>query len=150
MDETGRERPARGRRGDYRRFVRLTTRWADNDAYGHVNNVAYYAFIDTAVNQLLIEAGLLDVTGGPVIGLAADSGCRYYAPAAYPDVIHAGVRVGRVGTSSIRYEVGLFRNDEDEASAEGHFVHVMVARDTRRPVPAPERLRAFLATLGAP
>ena len=140
----------RGRRGDYGRFVRLTTRWADNDAYGHVNNVAYYAFIDTAVNQLLIEAGLLDVTGSEVIGVAAESGCRFHASAAYPDVIHAGVRVGRLGSSSIRYEVGLFRNDEDEATAEGFFVHVMVRRETMRPAAIPEALRAFLDGLTKP
>lgn len=143
----GTERPVRGRRSDYARFVRLTTRWADNDVYGHVNNVAYYAFIDTAVNQLLIEAGLLDATESEVIGVAVESGCRYHASAAYPDVIHAGVRVGRIGTSSIRYEVGLFRNEEDDASAEGFFVHVMVARATMRPVPVAADLRAFLETL---
>jgi acyl-CoA thioester hydrolase len=137
------ERAPRGVRSDYVRFVALTTRWADNDAYGHVNNVVYYALIDTAVNQLLIQAGLLDVTGGAVIGVAVESGCRHHASAAYPDVIHAGVRVGRVGTSSIRYEVGLFRNDEDQACAEGFFVHVMVARQTMRPVTVPEGLRAF-------
>ncbi len=137
------ERAPRGVRSDYVRFVALTTRWADNDAYGHVNNVVYYALIDTAVNQLLIQAGLLDVTGGAVIGVAVESGCRHHASAAYPDVIHAGVWVGRVGTSSIRYEVGLFRNDEDQACAEGFFVHVMVARQTMRPVAVPEGLRAF-------
>lgn len=137
----------RGRRGDYVQFVPLTTRWADNDVYGHINNVAYYAFIDTAVNQLLIGQGLLDVTGSPVIGVAAESGCRYHASAAYPDVIHAGVRVGRLGSSSIRYEVGLFRNDEDEATAEGFFVHVMVDRQTMRPVPIPQPLRDWLEGL---
>lgn len=140
----------RGRRGDYARFVRLTTRWADNDAYGHINNVAYYAFIDTAVNQLLIEAGVLDVTGSAVIGVAAESGCRFHASAAYPDVIHAGVRIGRLGTSSLRYEVGLFREAEDEATAEGFFVHVMVARETMRPVAIPEPLRVFAETLIRP
>jgi len=143
------DRAPRGRRADYARFVALTTRWADNDAYGHVNNVVYYAFIDTAVNQLLIESGLLDVTGGAVIGLAVESGCRYHASAAYPDVIHAGVRVGRIGTSSIRYEVGLFRNDEDQASAEGFFVHVMVTRETMRPVAIPDRLLTFAEGLSA-
>lgn len=141
------ERAPRGSRADYVRFVALTTRWADNDAYGHVNNVVYYALIDTAVNQLLIQAGLLDVTGGAVIGVAVESGCRHHASAAYPDVIHAGVRVGRVGTSSIRYEVGLFRNDEDQACAEGFFVHVMVARQTMRPVAVPEDLRAFVEAM---
>jgi len=138
---------SRGKRGDYRRFVRLSTRWADNDAYGHINNVAYYAFIDTAVNQILIEAGLLDVNRSAIIGVAAESGCRFHASAAYPDVIHAGVRVGRSGTSSIRYEVGLFRNDEEEATAEGFFVHVMVRRETMRPAAIPEALRAFLEEL---
>jgi len=141
------ERAPRGVRSDYVRFVALTTRWADNDAYGHVNNVVYYALIDTAVNQLLIQAGLLDVTSGAVIGVAAESGCRHHASAAYPDVIHAGVRVGRVGTSSIRYEVGLFRNDEDQACAEGFFVHVMVARQTMRPVEIPAGLRGFVEGL---
>jgi acyl-CoA thioester hydrolase len=138
---------SRGKRGDYRRFVRLSTRWADNDAYGHINNVAYYAFIDTAVNQILIEAGLLDVNRSAIIGVAAESGCRFHASAAYPDVIHAGVRVGRSGTSSIRYEVGLFRNDEEEATAEGFFVHVMVRRETMRPAAIPEALRALLEEL---
>ncbi len=141
------QRPPRGARADYVRFVPITTRWADNDAYGHINNVAYYAFIDTAVNQLLIQAGLLDVMGGAVIGLAVQSGCRYHASAAYPDAIHAGVRVAQAGTTSIRYEVGLFRNDEDLACAEGFFVHVMVARETQRPAPIPADLRAFLETL---
>jgi len=141
---------SRGKRGDYRRFVRLSTRWADNDAYGHINNVAYYAFIDTAVNQILIEAGLLDVHRSAIIGVAAESGCRFHASAAYPDVIHAGVRVGRSGTSSIRYEVGLFRNDEEEATAEGFFVHVMVRRETMRPAAIPEALRAFLEELTEP
>lgn len=141
------ERTPRGTRADYARFVTLTTRWADNDAYGHVNNVVWYAFIDTAVNQLLIEAGLLDVSRSEVIGVVVESGCRYHAPAAYPDVIHAGVRVGRVGSSSIRYEVGMFRNDEDQACAEGFFVHVMVARETMRPVAVPEGLRGFVEGL---
>lgn len=131
-------------RDDYPRFVALTTRWADNDVYGHINNVAYYGFIDTAVNQLLIEAGLLDVAASEVIGVVVESGCRYFASAHYPDVIHAGVRVGHLGNSSVRYEVGLFRNDEPLAVAEGHFVHVMVGRDDRRPTPIPGPLKEFL------
>lgn len=137
----------RGRRGDYRAFVPITTRWADNDVYGHLNNVAYYAYVDTAVNQLLIERGLLDVERSDAIGVVAESGCRYHASAAYPDVIHAGVRVGRLGTSSVRYEVGLFRNDEDEAVAEAYFIHVFVARDSRRPTPIAQGLRDYLAGL---
>lgn len=136
-----------GRRADYARFDLITTRWADNDVYGHVNNVAYYAWIDTAVNRLLIEAGALDVVNGAVIGVAVESGCRYHASAAYPDVIHAGVRVARVGTSSVRYEVGLFRNDEDAACAEGHFTHVYVERSTMRPTPLPNALRAAVEAM---
>lgn len=137
----------RGRRGDYRAFVPITTRWADNDVYGHINNVAYYGFVDTAVNQLLIEQGLLDVVGSDVIGVVAESGCHYHASAAYPDQITAGVRVGRLGSSSVRYEVGLFRNDEEEAVAEAFFVHVYVARDARRPTPITQALRDYLAGL---
>lgn len=138
---------ARATRADYSRFVTLTTRWADNDVYGHINNVAYYGYIDTAVNQLLIEAGLLDLERADVIGVVAESGCRYHEPAHYPDVIHAGVRVGKLGNSSVRYEVGLFRNAEDQAVAEGFFVHVMVGRDNRRPQPVRPELRAFLESL---
>ncbi|HEY0294309.1 MAG TPA: thioesterase family protein, partial [Bordetella sp.] len=122
-------------------------RWMDNDVYRHVNNVVYYSFFDTAVNRLLIEAGLLDVAESPVIGLVVETGCRYFAPVAFPDEIHAGVRVARLGRSSVRYEIGLFRNDEDKASAAGHFVHVYVDRATTRPTPIPDATRAFLASL---
>lgn len=137
----------RGVRADYRAFVPLTTRWADNDVYGHINNVTYYALVDTAVNQLLIEAGLLDVGRSPVIGVVAESGCRYHASAAYPDRIEAGVRVGRLGSSSVRYEVGLFRAGEIEPLAEAFFVHVMVDRETMRPQPIAQAMRDFLAGL---
>ena len=119
----------------------------DNDAYGHVNNVVYYSFFDTAVNRMLIDAGLLDVTESPVIGLVVETGCRYFAPIAFPDEVHAGVRVMRIGRSSVRYEVGLFRNEEDQAAAAGHFTHVYVDRATTRPVPIPDATRAFLASL---
>lgn len=138
---------SRANRADYRQFVALTTRWADNDVYGHINNVAYYGFIDTAVNQLLIEAGLLDVNASSQIGVVVESGCRYHASAHYPDIIQAGVRVGHLGNSSVRYEVGLFRNDESEALAEGFFVHVMVDREDRRPKAMSAPLKAFLQTL---
>ena len=134
-------------RADFRRFVTLSTRWADNDAYGHINNVAYYSFIDTAVNALMIEAGVLDVEASGQIGVVVESGCRYHAPARYPDTIHAGVRIGHLGNSSVRYEVGLFSNDADEAVAEGFFVHVFVGREERRPQPMSEALKAFLLTL---
>jgi acyl-CoA thioester hydrolase len=136
-----------GDRAAYARFVSISTRWRDNDIYGHVNNAVYYDWIDTAVNRVLLEAGVLDIHAGPVIGLAVESGCRYHAPAAFPDRIDAGVRVARLGSSSVRYEVGLFRNDDGAAAAEGHFVHVYVDRGTRRPVPLPPALRAFLGAL---
>ena len=140
---------SRGERGDYRRFVPISTRWADNDVYGHINNAAYYGYIDTAVNQLLIEAGLLDPAISQGIFLVVESGCRYHAPAHYPDTIHAGVRVGHLGRSSVRYEVGLFRNGENEAVAEGQFVHVMVGRDDRRPAAIEGDLRIFLEDMKA-
>lgn len=131
-------------RASYPRHVPIGTRWADNDVYGHVNNVVYYAFFDTAVNGLLVEAGVLDIARSPVIGLVVETGCRYHAPIAFPDVVTAGVRVARIGRSSVRYEIGLFRGDADEAGAEGFFVHVYVDRATRRPVALPEPLRTVL------
>ena len=135
------ERP---RRTAYPRHVVLGTRWGDNDVYGHVNNVVYYAFFDTAVNGLLVEAGLLDIAGSTVIGLVVETGCRYHAPIAFPDGVTAGVRVARIGRSSVRYEIGLFRGDAADASADGFFVHVYVDRATRRPVPLPDPLRVLL------
>ncbi len=119
----------------------------DNDIYGHLNNVVHYSLFDTAVNRTLIEAGLLDIHGGPVIGLVVESGCRYHAALAFPDVIAAGLRVGRLGRSSVRYEIGLFRGDDAQAAAEGHFVHVHVDRETRRPVELPPAWRAFFEAL---
>ncbi len=136
-----------GVRVDYRAFRAITTRWADNDVYGHVNNVVYYAFFDTAVNQYLIEAGALDLAAGPVIGLVVETKCRYRAPLSFPDGVTAGIRVARLGTTSVRYEVGLFRNEETQAAAAGHFIHVYVDRDTRRPTPLPEALRRALEPL---
>lgn len=138
------EKTPPGRRADYAVFVPITTRWADNDVYGHVNNVVYYAFFDTAVNQHLIAAGALDIHDGQVIGLVVETQCRYFAPLAFPDAVSAGVRVARIGNSSVRYEIGLFRDEEDEAAAEGHFVHVYVDRASRRPVSLPAALRAAL------
>ncbi len=137
----------RTRRADYRRFEGIDTRWMDNDAYGHVNNVVYYSWFDTAVNRMLVAEGLLDITGGSTIGLVVETGCRYFASTAFPDVITAGVRVGHLGTSSVRYEIGLFRNDEDEAVAQGFFVHVYVDRTTRRPMPVGDALCGFMETL---
>ena len=139
--------PAVPTRALYPAFRRITTRWMDNDAYRHVNNVVYYSFFDTAVNQMLIEAGVLDIASSPAIGLVVETGCRYFAPVAFPDTIDAGVRVTQLGRSSVRYEVGLFRNDEASAAAAGHFVHVYVDRETNRPTPIPDATRGFLETL---
>lgn len=136
-----------GRRADYAHFHALATRWMDNDQYGHVNNAVYYAYFDTAVNAFLISRGVLDPQGGATIGLVVESGCRYHAPLAFPERVTAGLRTGHVGRSSVRYEVGLFREDEDAAAAEGHFVHVYVDRAARRPVELPPEWREALAAL---
>lgn len=137
-------RTVHGRRGEYRLHVPIQTRWMDNDVYGHVNNVTYYSYFDTAVNGYLIEKGALDIEKGAVIGLVVETSCRYRAPISFPEAITAGVRVGCLGTSSVRYEIGLFRGNEEEAVAEGTFVHVYVDRATRRPVPLPPELKAAL------
>ena len=134
-------------RADFPAIRSITTRWMDNDVYGHVNNVVYYSFFDTAVNAHLIEQGVLDPATSPVIGLVVETGCRYAAPITFPDRVDAGVRVARIGTSSVRYEIGLFRNDEPDAAAFGHFTHVYVNRETRRPVPIPEAVRKVLEAL---
>src|SRR5687768_13139422 len=142
------ERAPADRRAAYPYFARITTRWLDNDAYAHVNNVVYYSFFDTAVNELLIRSGVLDIQESPVIGFVVETQCRFFTPLAFPDRIDAGVRVARVGTSSVRYEIGIFRNDEETAAAQGYFVHVYVDRASHRPVPAlPEALRAVLQPL---
>ena len=134
-------------RSDYPHRRPIPTRWNDNDVYGHVNNVEYYAFFDTVINAYLIEEGRLDIHAGPVIGLCAESHCRFDAPFAFPETVDAGLRVGELGTSSVRYEIGLFGAGADAPAAEGWFVHVFVDRETRRPVPLPEPLRSALARL---
>jgi len=134
-------------RAAYVHFTPLDTRWHDNDVYGHVNNVVYYAFFDTAVNGHLIRAGCLDVQASGVIGLVVETQCRYFKPIAFPDVVHAGIRVAKLGRSSVRYEIGLFANDDDNAAAQGHFVHVYVDRAANRPVPIPDGVRRALAAL---
>ena len=131
----------------YKAFRSITTRWMDNDVYGHVNNVVYYSWFDTAVNATLIEQGVLDIHGGQTIGLVIETQCNYFAPLAFPQTIDAGIRVAKLGTSSVRYEVGLFAQGEPLTAAKGHFVHVYVDRETRRPVPLPAPLKAFLETL---
>lgn len=140
-----------GTRADYRWFTRIPTRWMDNDVYGHVNNVTYYSWIDTAVAQFLIENGVLDLGSSTEVGLVVETQCRYFAPISFPDLVACGVRCGRLGTSSIRYELGIFRNEEDRASAEGHFVHVYVSRaEQTRTVPVPARLREAATRLLMP
>ena len=140
-------RPQPRPRDDFRVFRTIGTRWADNDVYGHVNNVVYYSWFDTAVNAHLIEAGALDIHQGPVIGLVIETQCNYFAPLAFPQNVEAGLRVAHLGSSSVRYEVGLFAEGEPLSAACGHFVHVYVDRHTRRPVPLPEALKTTLETL---
>lgn len=134
-------RKAFGRRADYRHFLPITTRWMDNDLYGHINNVVYYSFFDTAVNRYLIEAGFLDFDKSEVIGLVVETGCGYAKPVAFPDAVTAALRVAHTGTSSVRYEIALFKGEEDDAAAEGHFVHVYVDA----PRAAPFRCRTLCA-----
>lgn len=137
-------------RAAYPHFHEIATRWMDNDFYGHVNNVIYYSYFDTAVNQYLISQGALDPARSEVIGLVVETQCRYFSSVAFPDTVHVGVRVAHIGNSSVRYELGIFRNDEDVASAQGHFVHVYVDRASNRPVPLPEPYRRALAPLFRP
>lgn len=140
-------RPQSQPREAFAHFTTLTTRWLDNDMYGHVNNVQYYAFFDTVVNRYLIDSGALDFAAGPVIGLVVETGCHYFSAVSYPEAVTAGLRVAHLGNSSVRYEVGIFRDDDPLTAARGHFVHVYVDRATRRPVRLPDDLRAALAPL---
>jgi len=134
-------------RSEFRHFQAIQTRWMDNDAYRHVNNVVYYSFFDTVVNGYLISTRVLDLDASEVIGLVVETRCNYFSPIAFPDTVHAGMRVAKLGNSSVRYEVGIFRNDAQEASAQGHFVHVYVDRASNRPVPIPAAVRAVLEPL---
>ena len=138
-----------GLRAGYRRFLAIPTRWMDNDSYGHVNNVTYYSYFDTAVNQHLIVDGGLDIAAGPTIGLVAETACRFRKPLTFPQTIDAGLRVAKIGTSSVRYEIALFRQGDDEPAATGHLVHVWVDRMSLRPVPVPVAIRAALEPLVA-
>jgi len=140
-------RAAPGCRADYRHFLAIPTRWMDNDVYLHVNNVVYYSYFDTVVNQYLVERGVLDIEKSPVIGLVVETQCHYFSPIAFPDTVHAGLRVAKLGTSSVRYEIGIFRNAQMQAAAQGHFVHVYVDRASNRPTPLPAALRAALEPL---
>ena len=141
-------RPQPHRRGDYPHAREITTRWMDNDAYGHVNNVVYYSFFDTAVNGWLIERGALDIERSTVVGLVVETGCQYFAPLSYPQPVTAALRVAHIGRSSVRYEIALFAPGEDTAAAQGHFIHVYVERASRRPVASlPDGLKRALEPL---
>lgn len=134
-------------RADYQHFMDITTRWMDNDVYGHVNNVTYYSYFDTAANRYLIEAGGLDIHNDPVFGIVVESQCQYHAPVAFPERIEAGLRVDRLGTRSVTYGIGIFRAGIEAAAAHGHFVHVFVERGDRRPTAIPEGIRKALEAI---
>ncbi|MEY4139232.1 MAG: hypothetical protein RLZZ371_1414 [Pseudomonadota bacterium] len=141
------QKPQPEPRSAYKVFRPISTRWMDNDAYGHVNNVIYYSWFDTAVNAHLIEQGVLDIEHGQTIGLVIETQCNYFEPLAFPQTVEAGIRVARLGNSSVRYEVGLFAQGASLTAAKGHFIHVYVDRHTRRPTPLPEHLKAVLEKL---
>ncbi|UVL84269.1 acyl-CoA thioesterase [Pseudomonas sp. B21-028] len=134
-------------RTEYPHLQAITTRWHDNDVYGHVNNVTYYSFFDTAVNTYLIDVGGLDIQGGEVVAFVVSSACDYFASIAFPERIEVGLRVGKLGSSSVQYELAVFKAGEEEACAAGRFVHVFVDRGSNRPVAIPDRLRAALERL---
>jgi len=141
------QRPASEPRSAYKHFQAMPTRWADNDVYGHVNNSVYYFFFDTIVNTWLIENDLLEISKSETIGLVVETGCNFFSPMTYPDTVHGGLRVAKIGSSSVTYEIGLFRNDDSNCTAKGHFVHVYVDEKTRRPVKLPDDMRTKLETL---
>lgn len=141
------ERPQPESRTTYAAFERISTRWSDNDIYGHVNNVVYYSWFDTGVNQHLIGHGVLDIHAGSVIGLVIETQCNYFAPLAFPQAIDVGMRVAQLGRSSVRYEVGIFAAGEALCAARGHFIHVYVDKDSRKPVALPDNLRQHLLKL---
>ncbi len=147
MSENKSDKPQVEQRSAYRVFRSIGTRWMDNDAYGHVNNVVYYSWFDTAVNAYLIEQGVLDIEHGKTIGLVIETQCNYFAPLAFPEMVEAGIRVARLGASSVRYEVGLFAAGAPFTAAKGHFIHVYVDKQSRRPVALPPNLKAVLETL---
>jgi acyl-CoA thioester hydrolase len=135
------------KRSDFVAFEEIHSRWMDNDAYGHINNVVYYSFFDTAVNRYLIERNVLDVLKSEAIGFVIETQCQYFSPIAYPDLIHVGLKVTHLGNSSVKYEVAIFKNEDDVASAAGSFVHVYVNRSTNKPTPIPQDVREILAGL---
>jgi acyl-CoA thioester hydrolase len=134
-------------RSRYKHFLAVPTRWMDNDVYGHVNNVVYYAYFDTVINKYLIDHGRLDIARGDIIGVCVESSCRYVSALAFPDDLDAGLAVAHLGRSSVRYEIGIFVRGDDAARAEGHFVHVFVDRATRRSTAMPDAIRDALEAL---
>ena len=142
--------PPQDARAAFPHFLTIPTRWMDNDVYGHVNNVTYYSYFDTVVNCYLIAAGGLDIQAGAVVGIAVETMCRFKKPLAYPQAIEAGLRVGKLGNTSVRYEIGIFREGDDVAAAWGHFVHVFVDRASNAPVPIPAPIREALERIQAP
>ncbi len=134
-------------RSDFVAFEEIHSRWMDNDAYGHINNVVYYSFFDTAVNRYLIEHNVLNVLKSEAIGFVIETQCKYFSPITYPDLIHVGLKVIYLGNSSVKYELAIFKNDDDVASAAGNFVHVYVNRSTNKPTPIPQNVREILAGL---
>jgi acyl-CoA thioester hydrolase len=143
------DRPPRLTRPAFRVFRPIATRWMDNDVYGHVNNVVYYSYFDTAVNGYLIDKGLLDFRGGALVGYVVETGCTFFEPIAFPEVIEAGIAVTSIGRSSVRYCVGIFKAGAERAAAQGHFVHCYVDRATQRPLEIPERMRSVLSGITA-
>lgn len=136
-------------RKDYSWFTAITTRWSDNDIYGHVNNVIYYSYFDSVANRYLIDEGGLDIHDGDTVGLVVNSACDYYTPVAYPEALQGALRVDRLGNSSVQYGIGIFREGVDLACANGTFTHVFVNRATSRPVPIPPKMREALAAIAA-
>ncbi len=134
-------------RGAYPHFTTVTTRWADNDAYGHVNNTVYYQWFDSAVNALLVDAGLLDIANGDPIGLVVETGCTYFAPLSFPGDVDVGIAIDRLGGSSVTYRLGVFARGSPDPAAQGIFTHVYVSRESLRPVPLPQQWREKLTTL---
>jgi acyl-CoA thioester hydrolase len=141
------DKPKPEPRTAYRAFHDITTRWMDNDPYGHVNNVVFYSWFDSAVNQHLIEQGALDIQRSAVIGLVVETHCNYFSPVTFPQGVEAGLRVAHLGRSSVRYEVGIFVRGEEVTAARGHFVHVYVDRESRRPAELPAKLKSVLEAL---
>jgi acyl-CoA thioester hydrolase len=147
VTDSGEALAGRDRRADYPHVLAIPTRWMDNDTYGHVNNVTYYSYFDTAVNEHLVRTGGLDIHNAPAIGLVVETSCCFHQPLSFPDIVDAALRVAKIGNSSVAYEIALFRRDDEAPAATGRFVHVWVDRATQRPTPVPPRIRTALETL---